>query len=132
MRNQGMDTVLMSGDALVTDEYWSITGKLGEGTLMTFSPDLRKSRVAATIVQKFRDKGIEPEGYTLYTYGAIQAWAEAVKNSGDTETHKVAAALKKGKFNTVLGNISFDQKGDVTAPGYVVYEWKDGKYDYVQ
>jgi branched-chain amino acid transport system substrate-binding protein len=30
----------------------------------------------------------------------------------------------------VLGELGFDSKGDVTLPGYVVYEWKDGKYDY--
>jgi hypothetical protein len=37
---QGMtDAVLISGDALVTDEYWEITGEAGAGTLMTFSPD---------------------------------------------------------------------------------------------
>ena len=35
-------------------------------------------------------------------------------------------------FDTVLGKLNFDDKGDVTLPGYVVYEWKDGKYDYMQ
>lgn len=39
MRQQCMKTMLVSGDALVTDEYWSITGPAGEGRLMTFSPD---------------------------------------------------------------------------------------------
>jgi branched-chain amino acid transport system substrate-binding protein len=34
------------------------------------------------------------------------------------------------KFDTVLGNISFDAKGDVAAPGYVVYKWSNGKYAY--
>ncbi len=29
MVDQGMDTILVSGDALVTDEYWSITGPAG-------------------------------------------------------------------------------------------------------
>ena len=40
------------------------------------------------------------------------------------------AALKANKFDTVLGSIGFDAKGDVTAPGYVFYVWKDGKYVY--
>jgi branched-chain amino acid transport system substrate-binding protein len=31
----------------------------------------------------------------------------------------------------VLGKIGFDENGDVTAPGYVFYEWKNGKYDYL-
>ncbi|MBK8908960.1 MAG: branched-chain amino acid ABC transporter substrate-binding protein [Rhodospirillales bacterium] len=132
MHEQGMDTTLISGDALVTDEYWSITGDLGEGTLMTFSPDPRKNPNAQPIVKKFRDKGIEPEGYTLYTYGAIQAWKQAVEAAGDTDTQDVAKELKSGEFDTVLGTIGFDEKGDVTAPGYVFYVWKDGTYDYVE
>ena len=39
-------------------------------------------------------------------------------------------ALKAGQFQTVLGKIGFDAKGDVSAPGYVFYEWENGKYDY--
>jgi branched-chain amino acid transport system substrate-binding protein len=131
MKDQGMDAVLVSGDALVTDEYWAITGDAGEGTLMTFSPDPRKSEVAAPLVEKFRAKGIEPEGYVLYTYAAIQAWAEAVKTAGGTDFDAVVKALNDGKFSTVLGDLEFDDKGDVTLPGYVFYEWKDGKYDYI-
>ena len=129
-REQGYDVQLVSGDALVTDEFWKITGEAGAGTLMTFSPDPRKNPKAAPVVKKFRDGGYEPEGYTLYTYGAIQAWAQAVKNAGTTDTGKMISALRSGQFDTVLGKIGFDKTGDVTAPGYVWYEWKDGTYDY--
>jgi branched-chain amino acid transport system substrate-binding protein len=129
---QGYKPQLISGDALVTDEYWKITGPTGEGTLMTFSPDPRKNPDAAPVVKRFRDEGIEPEGYVLYTYGAIQAWAQAVEKAGTTNTEAVEKVLNTDEFNTVLGNIGFDDKGDVTAPGYVFYVWKDGKYDYVQ
>jgi branched-chain amino acid transport system substrate-binding protein len=129
---QGYKPQLISGDALVTDEYWKITGPTGEGTLMTFSPDPRKNPDAAPVVKRFRDEGIEPEGYVLYTYGAIQAWAQAVEKAGTTNTEAVEKVLNTDKFNTVLGDIGFDSKGDVTAPGYVFYVWKDGKYDYVE
>jgi branched-chain amino acid transport system substrate-binding protein len=131
-REQGYKVQLVSGDALVTDEYWKITGNAGEGTLMTFSPDPRKNKAAAEVVKKFRAQKYEPEGYTLYTYGTIQAWAQAVTQAKSTEWKKVADALRKGKFSTVLGTIGFDKKGDVTAPGYVFYVWKDGKYDYAK
>ena len=131
MREQGMDTVLVSGDALVTDEYWAITGDAGEGTLMTFSPDPRKNEIAAPLVEKFRAKGIEPEGYVLYTYAAIQAWVSAATKAGSTDFEPVVAALNDGAFDTVLGSLEFDDKGDVTLPGYVFYEWKDGNYDYL-
>jgi branched-chain amino acid transport system substrate-binding protein len=130
-REQGFKAQLVSGDALVTDEFWKITGSAGEGTLMTFSPDPRKNKVAAPVVAEFRKGGYEPEGYTLYTYGAIQAWVDAVKKAQSTDAKKVEAALHGGKFQTVLGDIGFDKNGDVTAPGYVFYEWKNGKYDYL-
>jgi branched-chain amino acid transport system substrate-binding protein len=129
MAEQGMGTILVSGDALVTDEYWAITGPAGEGTLMTFSPDPRKAPGAAALVEKFRAMGIEPEGYVLYTYAAIQVWAEAATTAGSTDHDAVVAALNDGTFDTVLGTLEFDDKGDVSLPGYVFYEWKDGKYD---
>ena len=72
MRDQGMSTKLISGDALVTAEYWQITGDAGEGTLMTFSPDPRNNPEAAPLVKKFKAAGIEPEGYVLYSYAALK------------------------------------------------------------
>ncbi|MBL8658123.1 MAG: branched-chain amino acid ABC transporter substrate-binding protein [Rhodospirillales bacterium] len=129
---QGYKPQLVSGDALVTEEFWKITGDTGQGTLMTFSPDPRKNADAAPVVERFRAENIEPEGYTLYTYGAIQAWKQAVEKVGGTDPKKVAKALHDTEFDTVLGKFSFDKKGDVTAPGYVFYVWKDGAYDYVQ
>jgi len=103
MRDQGLKTMLISGDALVTDEFWAISGDAGEGTLMTFGPDPRKSPSAASLVERFRKSGYDPEGYTLYTYGAIQAWAQAVETARSTDTAKVAAALRSTSFDTVLG-----------------------------
>ena len=132
MREQGMDTVLVSGDALVTDEYWAITGDAGQGTLMTFSPDPRKNEIAKPVVDKLLAAGKTAEGYALYTYAAIQAWAQAASAAGSTDYDAVVAALNDGSFDTVLGSLSFDDKGDVTLPGYVFYEWKDGTYDYLQ
>lgn len=131
MKEQGMDTVLVSGDALVTDEYWAITGDAGEGTLMTFSPDPRKNPDVQDLVATFRAAGTEPEGYVLYTYAAIQAWAQAAGAAGSVDFDAMVKALDEGTFNTVLGELSFDDKGDVTLPGYVFYEWKSGNYDYV-
>jgi len=132
MRDQGLKTVLMGGDSLVTEEYWAITGGAGTGTLMTFSPDPRKNPANAELVAFFRAEHYEPEAYTLYTYGAIQAWAQAVEKVGSTDPQKVMAALKANRFDTVLGDIGFDAKGDVAAPGYVMYVWKNGNYDYAQ
>lgn len=131
MRDQGMDAVLMGGDALVTQEYWSITGPAGEGTLMTFSPDPRKNPAAAEVVARFEEKGVEPKGYVLYTYAAIQAWAEAAKKAGTTDAAAVVKALNGNAFDTVIGELRFDAKGDPNLPPYAVYRWSNGAYEQI-
>lgn len=128
MREQGMSTQLISGDALVTDEYWGITGEAGAGTLMTFAPDPTKFPAAKAVVDKFKAKGINPEGYTLYTYAAMKIWADAANAAGSTDMDAVTAKLNSTAFETVLGPIAFDDKGDVTEATYVWYIWKDGEY----
>ena len=127
-REQGFPAKLMSGDALVTDEYWQITGPTGAGTMMTFAPDPRKLPAAQKVVEEFKTAGYDPEGYTLYTYAAIQAFVDAAKKAGSTDPKKVAEALHGTTFDTVLGPIAFNDKGDVKEPKYVMYQWADGKY----
>ena len=65
------------------------------------------------VVAKFQEQGYDPEGYTLYTYAAIQAWARAVEKAGSTDLDAVVEALHANQFETVLGTVGFDDKGDV-------------------
>jgi branched-chain amino acid transport system substrate-binding protein len=128
-KERGLNITLIGGDALVTNEFWQITGAAGEGTLMTFSSDPRKRPTAAQVVQRFRARNVDPEGYVLYTYAAIEIWAKAVARVNATDPRRVAQALKaNGPWGSVLGDISFDQKGDVTTPDYVFYVWRNGSY----
>jgi branched-chain amino acid transport system substrate-binding protein len=125
MRDQGLKTILMAGDALADKEYASITGPAGEGTLFTFGPDPRNKPTAKAIVEKFKAKNIDPEGYTLYTYAAMQVWSEAAKKAGTTDPKKVMATIKASAWNTVMGTLEFDAKGDIKQLDYVVYKWDD-------
>ena len=128
-KEQGMHATLVGGDALVTNEFWQIAGDAGNGTMMTFPADPRKLPSAQKVVDEFKAKNIDPEGYVLYTYAAIQVWADAVKKAGTTDPKKVAEELKQdGPWQTVLGPISFDKKGDATSSDYVFYVWKNGSY----
>jgi branched-chain amino acid transport system substrate-binding protein len=125
MRDQGLQTVLMAGDAMADKEFASITGPAGAGTLFTFGPDPRNKPTAKTIVEAFKAKNIDPEGYTLYTYAAVQVWSQAAKKVGTTDPMKVMAAIKAGSWDTVIGTLAFDAKGDIKQLDYVVYKWDD-------
>ncbi len=136
MRDQGVKAIMMSGDGITSDEFASIGGPGVEGTLMTFPPDPRNRPEAAKIVAAFKAKGINPEAYTLYTYAAMEVIKQAAEAAKSLDPKKVAAQIHTGqKFNTVIGELVFDKKGDITRPDYVMYTWKkgaDGKVTYVQ
>jgi branched-chain amino acid transport system substrate-binding protein len=127
-KEQGLDAVLISGDAMATPEFWAITGPAGEGSLMTFPPDPRDNPAAKDIVEEFKKAGYDPEGYTLYTYAAMQVFAQAAEKAKSVKLADLAKALHSTTFDTVVGKIKFDEKGDVLNPEYVFYIWKDGKY----
>ncbi|MEM7225497.1 MAG: branched-chain amino acid ABC transporter substrate-binding protein [Pseudomonadota bacterium] len=127
-RDQNYDLQIIAGDALSTSDFWLITGPAGEGTRFTFFPDPRTRPENAALIEEFRAKGVEPDGYTLYAYATVQVWSQAVALAGTLELDAVIAALRGNEFDTVLGKIAFDDNGDITDSGFAWYTWKDGDY----
>ncbi len=128
MRDQGLNTVFIGDDDLTTKEFWSITGDAGEGSLISFNTDPRTKPEAADAVKRIRAAGFDPEGITLYSYAAVQVVADAITRAGAAQLPKTVAALHQGSYQTVVGDITFDAKGDVTKPDYIIYRWTRGAY----
>jgi branched-chain amino acid transport system substrate-binding protein len=126
----------MGGDGITSDEFATVGGPGVEGTLMTFAPDPRKRPEAKAIVEKFRAKKFEPEAYTLYSYAAVEIIKAAAEQAKSLDPKKVADGDALGKkFKTVIGEIAYDKKGDITRPDYTMYVWKkdsSGKITYTE
>src|SRR5262245_25235997 len=69
-----------------------------------------------SMCKRFRDRGIEPEGFVLYTYAALQAWTQAAQAAGTTDMEGVIKALNENGFDTVIGKFRFNQKDDPNLP----------------
>ncbi len=136
MRDQRVTAPLMGGDGITSDEFASVGGPGVVGSLMTYGPDPRNRPEAKAVVAEFRAKNFEPEAYTLYSYAAVQIIAQAATAANSLDPKKVADKMHSGMtFKTVIGNISYDKKGDITRLDYVVYRWvkqPDGKITYVE
>jgi len=132
MKDLGLDATMMAGDGIMSNELASIAGDTAEGILMTFAPDPRKNPAGKEVIEKFRASGFEPEGYTLYSYASMQILKQAIEKAQTTDSMKLAEFIKtKGPFSTVIGDLSFDAKGDLTRPEFVIYKWtkgSDGKF----
>ena len=136
MRDQGVKAPLMGGDGITSDEFAAVGGPGVEGTLMTYGPDPRNKPEAKSIVEEFRAAKFEPEAYTLYSYAGVQVIKQAAEAGKSLDPKKVAEKMHSGmKFKTVLGDLSFDKKGDITKLDYVMYIWKkdaSGKVTYIE
>jgi branched-chain amino acid transport system substrate-binding protein len=136
MRGQGVRAPLMGADGITDDDFAAIAGPAAEGTLMTYGPDPRKRPEAAAVVAKFRAQKFEPQAYTLYSYAAVEIIKQAAEEAKSLDPRKIAATMHSGRvFNTVIGSIAYDSKGDVSSPAYVIYIWKrndSGKITYTE
>jgi len=136
MRDQGVKATLLGGDGIASAEFAATAGPGAEGTFMTYGPDPTKRPGAKAIVQKFLDRKINPESYTLYSYAAMQVLKLAAEEAKSLDPKKIAEVLHSGKaFDTVIGPIAYDKKGDRLDSDYVMYEWRkaaDGKIVFEQ
>jgi branched-chain amino acid transport system substrate-binding protein len=74
------------------------------------------------------DPAADPDNFSFYYFAAVQALAAAMADAGSEEPKAVAKALREGTFATAVGELAFDDKGDLKAPEYVFFEWRDGRY----
>jgi branched-chain amino acid transport system substrate-binding protein len=126
--DRGYPLQLVAGLGLTTEDFGIIGGPAADGTLFVDVADPRRRAEAAPVVERFRAAGFEPDGYTLYAYAAVQVWAEAAERAGALAPQAVIAALREHEFDTVLGPIDFDDKGDLTVQNPVWYVWQNGTY----
>jgi branched-chain amino acid transport system substrate-binding protein len=125
MRDAGLTATMIGSDGLASAEFPRIGGEAVDGTLMTFFPRAEESSTARDVVAEFKD--YKPDGYTLYAYASVQVYAQAIEKARSTDPKKVADVMHSGVlFHTVLGDVSFDRKGDRRQTSYVFYEWRKG------
>lgn len=125
-RARNLDLQLIAGDGIGNEDFGLIAGAASDGTLMTSVPPPSAGPEAAVLAERLDRPGIE-NAYAAYT--AVQVWAQAVELAGTFETEAVTDALRSHEFDTVLGTIGFDAKGDVTGyDSFVWYEWQGGAY----
>jgi branched-chain amino acid transport system substrate-binding protein len=131
VRESGSDLQLVAGDAVAAEDFGLIAGPAADGALMTYLASPPATAGNALLAEQFAAKGYS-ESFGLgsfRSYAAVQAWARAVERAGTFAPAAFAEVLHTHQFDTVLGRIGFDEKGDVTGYGtYVWHVWKDGEF----
>jgi branched-chain amino acid transport system substrate-binding protein len=129
MKKKKMDTIFISDDGVRDETFIKVAGKYAEGVYATGPIDTTKSPMAvAAIEQHKKVYGAEPGAFYLNAYAAALCLLQAVDKAGSTEFDAIAEALRTNWFETPLGSISFDEKGDAKGIGFAVYQVQNGQY----
>lgn len=126
VRERGLDLQVAGGDGLSAPEFRIEAGQAGEGTRFSARPDASTSPAAAAVVEALHALGIRMPATSLGAYAAVQVWAEAARRAGTTDPKAVTAALHRGRFDTVLGQVAFDAQGDLLGASWRWRIWREG------
>jgi branched-chain amino acid transport system substrate-binding protein len=129
MRKKKMDTIFISDDGVRDETFIKVAGRYAEGVYATGPIDTTKSPMAIAAIEHHRKVyGEEPGAFYLNAYSATLCLLQAIEKAGSTEFDAIANALRTNWFDTPLGKISFDEKGDAKGIGFAMYRVVDGQY----
>lgn len=124
MREAGLKTVFLGSDMLANAQLAETAGSQAEGARALLPHNAAAGLSESTLRERF---GVEkPTGSLVSAYAAVEAWRAAVVKAATTAAPAVAEVLQQGTLETVLGPVSFDEKGDARIPSYDIVEWKNG------
>lgn len=129
IRQSGYKGVIIASAGNMNPKLVELSGPALEGvySVSLFAPDSTRPMAKKWIEQYGKMFKNEPSFIGSLGAQAIEVLAGAIEKAGDPRAYdKIAAALKGQKWDTLLGDISFDDKGQALQNIYLV-QVKDKK-----
>jgi branched-chain amino acid transport system substrate-binding protein len=128
MKERKLKGIFMAGDAIANSVYLKTGGISSEGTYFTFGPAVEEIPQAANFYNSFKARYGEIGPYSVYAYDAAMVLLEAIEKADDTTGDSLIRVLHSQTFTGALGEISFDEIGDVEVAPYVIWKVKGGEF----
>jgi branched-chain amino acid transport system substrate-binding protein len=132
MRQAGMTTVFVSGDAVLDPEFIKLAGEdAATGIYLTFAPDPRLLPSAAALIRRYELRFGSLGPYVLYAYDAVGVLLQAIQvakpaDNSIQELKKVLRAIRARPYAGALGTLRWDKNGDLATSPYAIYVAKRG------
>jgi branched-chain amino acid transport system substrate-binding protein len=111
---------LMAGDAMRAANR---PVPLRDGVLAVALPEYAATTGAAPVADAMRGRNVEPEGYVLPAYTAVEVAHQALANAGKSNSSAVSS-LGADAFTTVIGPIGFDEGHELKQNPFALLEWQ--------
>ncbi|KMM86609.1 L-leucine-binding protein /L-isoleucine-binding protein /L-valine-binding protein [Pseudomonas taetrolens] len=127
-KEKGLNAKFMGPEGVGNDSISQIAQGASEGLLVTLPQAFDQLPENKALADAFQAKKQDPTGpFVFPAYSAVEVIAKAIEQTKSEDTDKVAKAIHEGTFKTPMGDLSFDEKGDLKNFKFVIYEWHFGK-----
>jgi branched-chain amino acid transport system substrate-binding protein len=127
LRERGVKSFLIGGQHLLSQSFWLAARKAAEGIHVIAPIQSLTNAAFRKTVDLLRLADVTPDLVALNSYAAVQVWAEAVRRAGGGDPKKVVGALRAGRFESAVGSVAFDQRGDRRDICYSLLTWQGGR-----
>ena len=128
MKELGIAAKLVSADGACTDKFIELSGAAGKGTICSVAGmPLEKMPKGKDFTANYEKTfaGQKVQIYSPFSYDATYAIVEAMKIANSYDPEAIAAAMPKVNFEGLIGQIAFDDKGDIKGGAISIFEAKD-------
>jgi branched-chain amino acid transport system substrate-binding protein len=123
-RSEKIPLVLLGGDAMrAADQPLA----LADGVLAVTLPEYTTRAEASSASTGLRAASIEPEGYVLPAYAAVEISIKAAQAAA-SDDRPVAQHLGGMPFDTAIGKITFDGGHELADNPYQLMQWRSGAF----
>ena len=133
-RSLDIQAQMMGGDGIATLTFKELaTKEIAEGTYATMvGGDMHKVPAAASFIRDYESKYGVLGQWSAYGFDAANILIEAIRKAGGKDRALVLKAMREiPEFKGITGTVIFDEKGDNKNQFIGVFQFKDGKLEYV-
>ncbi|AFJ45322.1 branched-chain amino acid ABC transporter substrate-binding protein [Shimwellia blattae] len=123
-RAAGLKTQFMGPEGVANVSLSNIAGASAQGMLVTKPKNYDQVPANKPVVDAIKAKKQDPSGAFVWTtYAALQSLAAGLEKAPDQQPEAVAKYLKGTSVDTVMGPLSWNDKGDLKGFEFGVFTW---------
>lgn len=125
----GIHARILAGDGVCTESLADLAGTATDNVVCSEAGmALSKMPGGAAFVEKYKARFAQPiQIYAPYSYDSVYIIVDAMKRANSTSPAKILAAMPSTRFKGVIGETTFDSKGDLQQGVISLFYYRKGK-----
>jgi len=125
----GIKAKVVGGDGMCTEKLAELAGDaVINVTCSEAGMALSKMAQGADFQKRYKERfNTDVQIYAPFTYDAVFVLVDAMKRANSTDPAKILVVMPETKMEGLVGNIAFDDKGDMKEGVITLYDFKDKK-----